>query len=110
MLYDVIVIGGGVVGTAIARELSRFDVSAIVLEKEEELAFGVSKSNSGIIHPGTQTPPGSLRGQLCVHGNRLIREIARELRCTEGSVKTHLFRAVAAVRVRLRPAPLEDRS
>jgi RNA polymerase sigma-70 factor (ECF subfamily) len=39
-----------------------------------------------------------------------IREIARELRCTEGSVKTHLFRAVAALRVRLRPAPMEDRS
>jgi glycerol-3-phosphate dehydrogenase len=79
MLYDVIIIGGGVAGTAIARELSRFRISTALLEKEEELAFGVSKSNSGIIHPGTQNPPGSLKGQLCVWGNRLTREIAGEL-------------------------------
>jgi len=77
--YDVIIIGGGVVGTAIARQLSRYHVSVALLEKEEELAFGVSKSNSGIIHPGTQNPPQSLKGRLCVEGNRRIRTIAAEL-------------------------------
>jgi len=57
MLYDAIIIGGGVTGVSIARELSRYRLSIAVLEKEEELAFGVSKSNSGIIHPGMQNPP-----------------------------------------------------
>jgi glycerol-3-phosphate dehydrogenase len=77
--FDVCIIGGGVTGTAIARELSRYRLSVALLEKEVELAFGVSKSNSGIIHPGTQNPPGSLKGNLCVQGNLLVRQIAREL-------------------------------
>ncbi len=78
-IYDVIIIGGGVTGSAIARELSRYKLKIALLEKECELAFGVSKSNSGIVHPGTQNPPDSLKGQLCVEGNRLMRKIAREL-------------------------------
>jgi len=77
--YDIIIIGGGIVGTAIARELSRYDLDIALLEKEAELAFGVSKSNSGIIHPGTQMDPESLKGKLCVMGNRLTRKIAKEL-------------------------------
>ena len=78
-IYDVIVIGAGVVGTAIARELSRYKLKIAVLEKEQELAFGISKSNSGIIHPGTQNHPDSLKGKLCVEGNKLIRRISRQL-------------------------------
>ena len=77
--YDVVIIGAGVVGASIARELSRHKLSIAVLEKEEEPAFGVSKSNSGIIHPGTQNPAGSLKGRLCLEGNILIRQISREL-------------------------------
>lgn len=77
--YDVIIIGGGVTGAAIARELSRFRVRAALLEKEEELAFGVSKSNSGIIHPGTQNPADSIKGKLCVEGNKLVRKLAKDL-------------------------------
>ena len=77
--YDIVIIGAGVVGASIARELSRYELSIAVLEKEEEPAFGVSKSNSGIIHPGTQNPPNSLKGKLCLRGNILIREISQEL-------------------------------
>ena len=77
--YDVVIIGAGVVGCAIARELSRYQLDVAVLEKEAEPAFGVSKSNSGIIHPGTQNPPDSLKGKLCVQGNKLVRELAKEL-------------------------------
>lgn len=78
-IYNVVIIGGGVVGTAIARELSRYQLRVAVLEKEAELAFGVSKSNSGIIHPGTQASPGTLKGRLCVQGNILTRKLAKEL-------------------------------
>ena len=78
-LYDVVIIGGGVIGTSIARELSRYKLKAAILEKEEELAFGVSKSNSGIIHPGTQNPVNSLKGRLCVQGNALTRKMSKEL-------------------------------
>ncbi len=66
-------------GTAIARELSRYKLKICLLEKEEELGFGVSKSNSGIIHAGTQNNPGSLKGRLCVQGNLLTRQITRDL-------------------------------
>ena len=79
MIYDVAIIGAGVVGTSIARELSRYKLAIALLEKEEELSFGVSKSNSGIIHPGTQNPPNSLKGKLCVQGNIHMRNVAREL-------------------------------
>lgn len=77
--FDIIVIGGGVVGAAVLRELSKYKMKIALLEKETELAFGVSKSNSGIIHPGTQNPINSLKGKLCVEGNNLIREIAKEV-------------------------------
>ena len=77
--YDVCIMGGGIIGTAIARELSRYKIKTALLEKEIELSFGVSKSNSGIIHPGTQNSPASLKGILCVQGNILTRRLAREL-------------------------------
>lgn len=80
MVHDVIVIGAGVSGAAVARELSRYKLNVLLLEKETEPAFGVSKSNSGIIHSGTQNPPTSLKGWLCVEGNRLMsEEIAKDL-------------------------------
>jgi glycerol-3-phosphate dehydrogenase len=77
--YDVVITGGGIVGVSIARELSRYKLRIALLEKEEELAFGVSKANSGIIHPGTQNPPNSLKGRLCVWGNKLTKEICERL-------------------------------
>lgn len=80
MKLDVIIIGAGITGAALARELSRYELNILLLEKEAEPAFGVSKSNSGIIHSGTQNPHNSLKGRLCVEGNRLIREeISKDL-------------------------------
>lgn len=77
--YDVVIIGGGVVGASIARELSRYKLNIALFEKDVELAFGVSKSNSGIIHSGTQNSLGSLKAKLCIQGNALTRRISREL-------------------------------
>ena len=59
-MYDVIVIGAGVSGSATARELSRYDLKVGVLEKEEDVCCGTSKANSGIVHAGFDARPGSL--------------------------------------------------
>jgi glycerol-3-phosphate dehydrogenase len=77
--YDVAVIGAGVVGGAIARELSRYRIRVALLEKEVDVSFGTSKANSGIIHAGFHTPPGTLKGALEVKGNRVFDRLAEEL-------------------------------
>ena len=59
-MYDAIIIGAGVTGCAIARELSRYQLNILVLEKEEDVCCGTSKANSAIIHAGHDAKPGSL--------------------------------------------------
>jgi glycerol-3-phosphate dehydrogenase len=78
-VYDVIVIGGGVVGCAVLRELSRYDLKLLLLEREADLAEGVSKANSGVIHAGFNVPPGSLKARTNVAGLRMIYDLADEL-------------------------------
>lgn len=78
-MYDTIVIGGGIVGTAILHALARFGGSLVLLEKECELCFGVSKSNSGIIHTGFQSDPDTLKARLAVRGNVLYRDLSANL-------------------------------
>ena len=77
--YDVLIIGGGVVGASIARELSHYKVSVALLEKEIEVSFGTSKSNSGIVHAGFHSKPGTLHAKLCVEGNRAFDRLSEEL-------------------------------
>ena len=76
---DVLVIGAGVVGCAIARELSKYNLSAILLEKESDVAYGVSKGNSGVLHTGLYYPKGSLKAKLCVDGRLMNPKIAQQL-------------------------------
>ena len=78
-VYDVAIIGGGVVGCAIARELSRFRLRVVLLERQEEVGFGTSKTNSGIIHAGHHSSPATLKGRLVVRGNALFDELERDL-------------------------------
>jgi glycerol-3-phosphate dehydrogenase len=79
MSSDVIIIGAGVIGSAIARELSRKKLSIVVLEKELDVAFGNSSRNTGMLHAGFTYKPGSLKAKLCVEGNREFDGVAREL-------------------------------
>lgn len=67
--HDVVVVGGGVVGITLARELSRYQLDVVVLERDAEVGFGVSKANSGIIHSGIHADPATLKGQLEWPGN-----------------------------------------
>lgn len=77
--YQVIIIGCGVVGAAIARELSRFDVKVAILEKEADVSFGTSKANSGIIHAGFHSTKGTLMAKFVVPGNRKFDRLCEEL-------------------------------
>jgi len=77
--YDVIIIGGGVVGCAIARELSKYKVSVAVLEKEEDVGWGISCRNSGVVHAGFNNQPGTLMAQFCVEGNKSFAKLCRQL-------------------------------
>lgn len=78
-MYDVIIIGAGVSGAASARELSRYKVNALVLEKEEDVCCGTSKANSAIVHAGYDAEEGSLMAKLNVEGNQMMPELAKEL-------------------------------
>ena len=77
--FDVAVIGGGVIGCAIARELMRYRLRAVLIEKECEVGFGTSKANSGIIHAGHHSDPATLKGRLEWEGNRLWPALAEQL-------------------------------
>ena len=65
--FDVIIIGGGVIGTAVAYNLSKLKLKIALLEKEMELAFGTTKANSGIVHAGFHSKPGTLKASMCVN-------------------------------------------
>ncbi len=78
-MYDYIIIGSGVIGSLIARELSRFEAKILVLEKENDLATHQTTANSAIIHSGHDPKPGTLKAKLCVEGNKLYHELKKEL-------------------------------
>lgn len=78
-MVDVTIIGAGVSGCAVARELSRYDVSICVLEKGEDVCSGTSKANSAIAHAGFDARPGTLMAKLNVEGNRMMGELSEEL-------------------------------
>lgn len=76
---DVVIVGGGIIGAAIARELSRYELEVCLLEKREDLARGASGANSGIIHAGYDPKPGSLMAKYNVKGNAMYPELCKKL-------------------------------
>ncbi|MCR5032373.1 MAG: NAD(P)/FAD-dependent oxidoreductase, partial [Lachnospiraceae bacterium] len=78
-MRDVIIIGAGVTGSAIARELSRYNRDVLVLEKNSDVAEGTSKANSGIVHAGYDAKPGSLMAKLNLQGNLMMEQLSRDL-------------------------------
>ncbi|GMQ56481.1 NAD(P)/FAD-dependent oxidoreductase [Vallitalea sediminicola] len=79
MIYDISIIGAGVTGSLIARNLSKYDLKVCLLDKESDVAMGTSKANSAIVHAGYDAKPGSLKAKLNVRGNEIMGEIAKEL-------------------------------
>ncbi len=78
-MYDIIIIGAGVTGCAVARELSRFNANICVLEKCEDVCEGTSKANSAIMHAGFDAPEGSLMAKMNVRGNEMMDQLAADL-------------------------------
>ena len=78
-LFDIIIIGAGVSGSACARELSRYRAKILVIEKEEDVCCGTSKANSAIVHAGFDANPGTWKAKLNVEGSRVMPQLAEEL-------------------------------
>lgn len=78
-VYDLCIIGAGVVGLNIAREMSRYQLKICIVEAADDVGRGCTKANSGIVHGGYSDEPGSLKAELCVAGNRLYAQLDSEL-------------------------------
>ena len=73
-MYKVAIIGAGVVGAMTARRLSAYEGEIVILEKEQDVAMGQSKANSGIVHAGFDPVPGSLKAEMNIQGSRMMEE------------------------------------
>lgn len=78
-MYDVCIIGSGVVGSAIARELSQYHLRIVMIERAEDVSQGASKANSGIVHGGYSARHGTLKAELCAAGNRMFDDWQNDL-------------------------------
>ena len=78
-MYDVVIIGAGVSGSASARELSRYKLNVCVVEKEEDVCCGTSRANSAIVHAGFDAEAGSLMAKLNVEGSQMMEGLSKEL-------------------------------
>ena len=79
MDHDVLVIGGGVIGTAILRYLSFYKLDIIAVDKNEDLGEGTTKANSGIVHIGYDPIPGTVKARMNIRGAELMKEESRNL-------------------------------
>ncbi|KAI9032957.1 FAD dependent oxidoreductase [Hyaloraphidium curvatum] len=77
--YQVAIIGGGVIGLAVARNLSKFTASVLVIERTQDVAQGATKANSGIVHGGFDDKPGSVKASVCFRGNQMFTQLDKEL-------------------------------
>lgn len=78
-MKDVIIIGGGVIGCGIVRELARYQASVLLLERGNDVSVGTSKANSGIVHGGFDAKPNTLKAKYNVLGNAMFDELSKEL-------------------------------
>lgn len=78
-MYDAVIIGAGVVGCAVARELSRYRLKTVVLEKGEDVCCGTSKANSAIVHAGFDAEPGTWKAKMNVIGSKKMEKLSKEL-------------------------------
>lgn len=78
-MIDILIIGGGVIGSSIARELSKYKANIILLEKANDVSCGASKANSGIVHGGFDAKPNTKKAKYNVLGNQMFEQVSKEL-------------------------------
>lgn len=88
---DVLIIGGGIVGTAIARELSKYDIDILLVDKENDLGLHQSSRNDGMVHPGVMPKPDTKKAYYNVRGNEMFEQIANELNVPYERVGTYVM-------------------
>ena len=76
---DVLIIGGGIIGSAIARECARYDMQILLVEKEHDIAMQTTSRNDGMIHPGIDLIPGQAKRRYNMRGNRMYDQVCHEL-------------------------------
>lgn len=79
MIYDVAIIGSGIIGGSIFRELTKYNLNVVTLEKENDVAMGTSKANSAIVHSGYDPEPGTLMAKYNVEGNKMFDKLCKDL-------------------------------
>lgn len=114
---DIVIIGAGISGCGIARELAKYDLKVILVEKDSDVATGATKCNNGNIHPGYAAKPGTLKAKLNVEGNAMYTDWANELHfdlqrvgamgfVTDSKLKFALHALRAVTRINKVPAKL----
>ncbi|MGL5577493.1 MAG: NAD(P)/FAD-dependent oxidoreductase, partial [Fusobacteriaceae bacterium] len=78
-MYDILIVGAGIIGSGVARELSRYNLKIAVLDRDTDVANGTTKANSAIIHAGYDPEPGTLMAKYNIPGNAMYEELCREL-------------------------------
>ncbi|WP_280772040.1 NAD(P)/FAD-dependent oxidoreductase [Salipaludibacillus daqingensis] len=78
-MYDVTIIGAGVVGTAIARELAKYDLKTVLVDKENDVSNGTTKANSAIVHAGFDCKPNTEKAKMNVRGNEMYEQMCKDL-------------------------------
>ena len=78
-MYDVAIIGAGVIGASVFRELSKYNIKTILIEKENDVSMGTSKANSAIVHAGYDPKIGTLMAKYNVKGNEMFEDLCKEL-------------------------------
>ena len=78
-MYDITIIGAGIIGTLLAHELSKYELKVLVLEKENDVAEGATGANSAMIHSGHDPKPGTLKCRYNLEGNRMYPDLCKEL-------------------------------
>lgn len=79
-VYDVLIVGAGCIGSAIARELSKYTLDVLLVESADDVSQGATKGNSGIVHAGYDDTPGGLHAKYCWPGNQMFAQLDKELR------------------------------
>ena len=89
-MYDIVIIGAGITGTMLAKDLSAYQLKTVLLEKENDIADGATMANSAIVHTGYDPEPGTMKAEMNVRGARLYEKLCQDLSCVYKTVGAYI--------------------